>query len=67
MIIHKILIVILFYFFTSCSTISSYKNIETIDSYEKEEMHKQKVEVMYCPHCGTKGTLQIKEKFFNNI
>ena len=41
MIIHKILIVILFYFFTSCSTISSYKNIETIDSYEKEEMHKQ--------------------------
>ncbi len=33
----------------------------------KEEIHKQKVESMYCPHCGTKGILQIKDKFLQNI
>tara|TARA_B100001079_G_C15961387_1_gene319331 strand:+ start:319 stop:531 length:213 start_codon:yes stop_codon:yes gene_type:complete len=30
----------------------------------KEEIHKQKVEAMHCPHCGTKGYLKIKDKFF---
>ncbi|MAT07668.1 MAG: hypothetical protein CL707_00955 [Chloroflexi bacterium] len=33
----------------------------------KEELHKQKVEAMYCPHCGIKGHLKIKDKFFKNI
>ena len=33
----------------------------------KEELHKKIVKKMYCPHCGTKGSLKIKEKFFNNI
>jgi|TARA_B110000196_G_C20897593_1_gene544380 predicted small metal-binding protein len=30
----------------------------------KEEMYKKIVKHMYCPHCGTKGSLQIKDKFF---
>ena len=33
----------------------------------KEELHKQKVDAMYCPHCGIKGHLKIKDKFFKNI
>ncbi len=33
----------------------------------KEEIHKQKVESMFCPHCGEKGSLTIKEKFLENI
>jgi len=33
----------------------------------KEEIHKQKVESMFCPHCGEKGKLHIKEKFLENI
>ena len=39
--------------------------VKTIDN--KEEMHKKIVKSMYCPHCGTKGLLQIKEGFNNNI
>tara|TARA_R110000765_G_scaffold422760_3_gene530794 strand:+ start:2730 stop:2945 length:216 start_codon:yes stop_codon:yes gene_type:complete len=33
----------------------------------KAEMYKNIVKRMYCPHCGTKGSLQIKEKFLENI
>ena len=33
----------------------------------KEELHKQKVDAMYCPHCGIKGHLKIKDKFLKNI
>ena len=33
----------------------------------KEELHKQKVESMYCPHCGENGLLKIKDKFFKQI
>ena len=33
----------------------------------KDEVYKQKVEAMTCPHCGTKGSLKIKDKFLKNI
>jgi DNA-directed RNA polymerase subunit RPC12/RpoP len=33
----------------------------------KEEKHKKICKHMYCPHCGEKGLLKIKEKFFNKI
>jgi len=33
----------------------------------KDEVYKQKVESMNCPHCGTKGSLKIKDKFLKNI
>ena len=32
----------------------------------KEELHKKIVKYMYCPHCGEKGLLKIKENFLKN-
>ena len=62
--IHKYVYEILYHFDCGeCGKWWSYA--KTPDN--KEEKHKQVCKHMYCPHCGEKGLLKIKEKFFNNI